>query len=108
MSANAAHVFKDNMIKADRLAAEKEAESDVKVRRARVLDDLTRAFEAKVGELVGGLSSASSAMETTAQSMTSTATATNRQAAVVAAASEQTSTNVQTVATATEELTSAV
>jgi methyl-accepting chemotaxis protein len=37
-------------------------------------------------------------METTAQSMTSTATATNRQAAVVAAASEQTSTNVQTVA----------
>ena len=106
--AAAVRVFKDNMIKADRLAAEKEAESDVKVRRARVLDDLTRAFEAKVGELVGGLSSASSAMETTAQSMTSTATATNRQAAVVAAASEQTSTNVQTVATATEELTSSI
>ena len=106
--AAAVRVFKDNMIKADRLAAEKEAESDVKMRRARVLDDLTRAFEAKVGELVGGLSSASSAMETTAQSMTSTATATNRQAAVVAAASEQTSTNVQTVATATEELTSSI
>jgi methyl-accepting chemotaxis protein len=106
--ASAVRVFKENMIKADRLAAEKEAESDGKMRRARMLDDLTRAFETKVSELVDGLSSASGAMENTAQSMTSTATATNRQAAVVAAASEQTSANVQTVATATEELTSSI
>jgi methyl-accepting chemotaxis protein len=106
--AAAVGVFKDNMIKADRLAAEKEAENDTKMRRARMLDDLARAFEAKVSELVGGLSSASSTMENTAQSMSSTATATNRQAAVVAAASEQTSANVQTVATATEELTSSI
>jgi methyl-accepting chemotaxis protein len=106
--ASAVHVFKYNMIKADQLAAEKEAENDIKVRRAQMLDDLARTFEAKVSESVGGLSSASSAMENTAQSMSSTATATNRQAAVVAAASEQTSTNVQTVATATEELTSSI
>src|SRR5665647_1486334 len=106
--AAAVGVFKDNMIAADRLAAEKEAENDVKMRRARVLDDLTRAFEAKVSELVGGLSSASAKMEDTAQSMSSTAADTNRQAAIVAAASEQTSTNVQTVASATEELTSSI
>ena len=87
--AAAVRVFKDNMIKAERLAAEKAAESDVKMRRAQVLDELTRAFEAKVTELVGGLSSASSVMEDTAQSMSSTATATNRQAAVVAAASSR-------------------
>jgi len=106
--AAAVRVFKDNMIKADRLAAEKEAENDVKMRRARVLDELARAFEAKVGELVGGLSSASAVMEETAQSMSTTAAATNRQAGVVAAASEQTSANVQTVASATEELTTSV
>src|SRR5882762_287675 len=106
--AAAVRVFKDNMIKADRLAAEKEAENDVKMRRSRVLDELARAFEAKVGELVGGLSSASAVMEDTAQSMSSTAAATNRQAGVVAAASEQTSANVQMVASATEELTSSV
>jgi methyl-accepting chemotaxis protein len=106
--AAAVRVFKDNMIKADRLAAEKEAESDVKMRRASGLDALTRAFEAKVSELVGGLSSASAVMEDTAQSMSSTAAATNRQAGIVAAASEQTSTNVQTVASATEELTSSI
>ncbi len=106
--AAAVGVFKDNMIKADRLAAEKEAENDVKMRRAHVLDELTRAFEAKVSELVGGLSSASTVMENTAQSMSSTASATNRQAGVVAAASEQTSANVQMVASATEELTSSI
>jgi methyl-accepting chemotaxis protein len=106
--ASAVKVFKDNMIEAERLSAEKAAENDIKMRRAHVLDELTRAFEAKVTELVGGLSSASSVMEDTAQSMSSTATATNRQAAVVAAASTQTSTNVQTVASATEELTSSI
>ena len=106
--AAAVEVFKDNMIRADRLAAEKDAESEVKMRRARVLDDLTHAFEAKVSELIGGLSSASAAMENTASSMSSTATDTNRQAAIVAEASEQTATNVQTVASATEELTSSI
>jgi methyl-accepting chemotaxis protein len=106
--AAAVRVFKDSMIKADRLAAEKEAENDVKMRRAHVLDELARAFEAKVSELVGGLSSASSVMEDTAQSLSSTAAATNQQAGVVAAASEQTSANVQTVASATEELTSSI
>ncbi|MBV9460206.1 MAG: methyl-accepting chemotaxis protein [Bradyrhizobium sp.] len=106
--AAAVQVFKDNKIRADGLAAEKEAENDARMRRAHALDDLTRAFETKVGELVGGLSSASSLMEKTAQSMAETAGATNRQAAVVATASEQTSGNVQTVASATEELTSSI
>jgi methyl-accepting chemotaxis protein len=106
--ASAVKVFKENMITADRLAAEKEAENQVKMRRAQALDGLTRTFETKVGELVAGLSSASAVMEQTAQSMSSTAAATNSQAAVVATASEQTSTNVQTVASATEELTSSI
>ena len=106
--ASAVQVFKENMIRADRLTAEKEAENEVKMRRARMLDDLAHSFETKVSELVGGLSSASAVMENTAQSMTSTAAATNRRAAVVAAASEQTSGNVQTVASATEELTSSI
>src|SRR5437773_611632 len=106
--AAAVRVFKDSMIEAERLAAEKAAASNGKMRRAQVLDELTRVFEAKVTELVGGLSSASSIMEDTAQSMSSTATLTNRQAAIVAAASEQTSANVQTVASATEELASSI
>jgi methyl-accepting chemotaxis protein len=106
--AAAVGVFKDNMIRADTLAAEKATESDVKVRRAQMLDELARSFEAKVTELIAGLSGASTEMETTAQSMSSTAEATNRQASLVATASERTSSNVQMVASATEELTSSI
>jgi methyl-accepting chemotaxis protein len=106
--AAAVQVFKDSMIKADRLAAEQAVENDAKMRRARVIDDLTKTFESKVGELVSGLSSSSATMEQTARSMSSTATATNRQAGVVGDASKQTSTNVQMVASATEELTSSI
>ena len=106
--AAAVRVFKDNMIEAERMSADKATENDIKMRRVQLLDELTRGFEAKVTELVGGLSAASAVMEDTARSMSSTAAATNRQAGVVAAASEQTSTNVHTVASATEELTSSI
>jgi methyl-accepting chemotaxis protein len=106
--AAAVQVFKDNMIKAERLSAEQSAENDVKMRRARALDELTRSFVCKVSELVTGLSSSSSMMEETARSMSSTADVTDRQAGAVASASRQTTSNVQTVASATEELTSSI
>jgi methyl-accepting chemotaxis protein len=106
--AAAVGVFRDNIIRADTLAAEKATESDVKMRRAQMLDELARGFETKVTELIGGLSGASAKMETTAQSMSSTAETTNRQAGLVATASDRTSANVQTVASATEELTSSI
>src|SRR4029079_9857555 len=50
--AAAVGVFKDSMIEAERLAAEKAAESDGKMRRAQVLDELTPGVEPKVPELV--------------------------------------------------------
>jgi methyl-accepting chemotaxis protein len=106
--AEAVGVFRDNMIRADKLAAEKAAESDVKMRRAQMMDQLARGFEVEVTKLVGGLSGASAEMETTAQSMSSTATAAGKQAGLVATASNQTSANVQTVASATEELTTSI
>jgi methyl-accepting chemotaxis protein len=106
--AAAVQVFKENMIKAERLSAEQAAENDIKMRRVRVLDDLTKSFESKVGELISGLSSSSGTMEATARSMSSTASATDRQAGAVATASQQTTANVQTVASATEELTSSI
>ncbi|WP_295853373.1 HAMP domain-containing methyl-accepting chemotaxis protein [Tardiphaga sp.] len=106
--AAAVQVFKDNMITARRLALEQSAESDAKMRRAGLLDELTKSFEVRVSELVNGLSSSSATMETAARSMSSTASSTNRQAGVVAEVSGQTSSNVQTVASATEELTTSI
>ena len=101
-------VFKDNMIKADKLAAEQEAERKVKEKRAAALEALTRDFEGKVGKLVSILSSAATEMQATAQSMSATAEETNRQSMAVASASEQASTNVQTVASASEELAASI
>ena len=65
-------------------------------------------FESKVGHLVGMLSSASTELEATAQSMTGTADQSNQQAAAVAAAAEEASTGMQTVASAAEELTASI
>jgi methyl-accepting chemotaxis protein len=106
--ARAVQVFKDNMIKAERLTAEQDAERRVKERRTQRLEELTEKFETKVGQLVAALSSAAMQMEGTAQSMSTTAEESSRQAAAVAAASEQTSANVQTVATAADELSSSI
>ncbi len=104
----AVQVFKDNMIAADRLAAEQAAKDAAKVTHARAIETLTQAFELKVGEMVAAVASAATEMEATARSMVATAEQTNQQSTTVAVASEQTSVNVQTVATATEELSSSV
>jgi methyl-accepting chemotaxis protein len=106
--AEAVGVFKENMIRADQLAATEKTEQIAKEQRAKHLADLVGDFEIKIGGLVGVLSSASTEMEATAQSMSSTATQTNQQASNVASAAEEVSAGVQTVASAAEQLTSSI
>jgi methyl-accepting chemotaxis protein len=106
--AGAVQVFKDSMIQADQLAGEKAAAQTGRERRSTRLADLLHGFEAKVGELVGQVSSAATELEATAHVMTSTADRTNEQSSTVASAAEQASVNVQTVAAATEELTASI
>ena len=106
--AGAVQVFKENMVTADRLAAEQAVENEAKMRRAQHVEAATSRFETKMAEMVSAVSSAATEMEATATSMSSTAEQTNRQSATVAAAAEETSVNVQTVATATEQLASSV
>ncbi|MFC4173423.1 HAMP domain-containing protein, partial [Microvirga sp. GCM10011540] len=100
--ARALQVFKDNAIEAKRLAAEQEAENDAKMRRAQVLDQLTKQFDANVSALTQGLASAATEMEVTARSMRDVADQATGRSVSVASAAEQTSSNVQTVAAATE------
>ncbi|WP_448192785.1 methyl-accepting chemotaxis protein [Azospirillum sp. sgz301742] len=64
----------------------------------------TSAFEASIGTVVSGVTSAAGDMRSSAETMSRTASETNEQAVTVAAAGEQASANVQTVATAAEEL----
>ncbi|MFK4507816.1 cache domain-containing protein [Bradyrhizobium daqingense] len=65
-------------------------------------------FDASVGQLVGQMASGSGELESTAQSMSSTAEGTNRRAAVVGSAATEASQRVQTVAAAAEELSSSI
>ena len=106
--AGALQIFKDNRIAADKLALEQEAERSVKEQRALRLNELTRVFEAKAGELVSHVSAAATQLQATAQSMTGTAEQTTQQATNVAGAADQASANVQTVATAAEQLAASI
>jgi methyl-accepting chemotaxis protein len=65
-------------------------------------------FEGAVGEIVQTVSSASTELEASAGTLTSSAERAQELTTVVAAASEEASTNVQSVASATEELSSSV
>ena len=106
--ARAVQVFKDALIAkrdAETVAA---AENAAKMRRAQALDELTGRFDAHVGALTQSLSAAAVEMEATAREMTRTAARTTDQSGRVAAASEQTSSNVETVAAASEEMSASI
>jgi methyl-accepting chemotaxis protein len=106
--ADALQVFKDALIakKAADAAAARDAEA--KIERGRRVDSITRAFEAMIGEIVETVSSASTELEASAGTLTSTAERAQELATTVASASEEASTNVQSVASATEEMASSV
>ncbi|MDI1266065.1 MAG: HAMP domain-containing methyl-accepting chemotaxis protein [bacterium] len=86
-------------IKQDQIAAQHRKAEMVK---------LADSFEAAVGEIVETVSSASTELEASAGTLTSTAERAQEVTTMVAAASEEASTNVQSVASATEELSSSV
>jgi methyl-accepting chemotaxis protein len=107
--AQAVEVFKANMIAAEVLRGEQEqlkarAEADKRADMSMLAND----FEASVKGVVQTVSSASTQLQTTAASMSSTAEETSRQAQAVSAASEQATANMQMVASSAEELTSSV
>ncbi|HEY1382774.1 MAG TPA: methyl-accepting chemotaxis protein, partial [Dongiaceae bacterium] len=107
--ARAVLVFKESMLEADRLRAEQEeTKRRAETERRRAMLELANQFEASVGTVVDGVTSAASELEATAQNLTATAEETSRQATAVSAASEETTHNVQTVAAATEELSASI
>jgi methyl-accepting chemotaxis protein len=107
--AKTALVFKENGITKIRMQAEqKETEQRAVVQRKQDMIKLADQFESAVGEIIETVSSASTELEASAGTLTSTAERSQELATTVAAASEEASTNVQSVASATEELSSSV
>jgi methyl-accepting chemotaxis protein len=81
-----------------------QARQEKDLHRAQRLENTTSTFSGDVATIIEVLSTASTELESTAQSMTGSAEETSRQSASVASASAQATQNVQTVATASEEL----
>ena len=86
-------------IKQDLVAAQRRKEEMIKL-----ADD----FEGAVGEIVETVSSASTELEASAGTLTTTAERAQELTTMVAAASEEASANVQSVASATEEMASSI
>jgi methyl-accepting chemotaxis protein len=107
--AKAVEVFKSNAIARQSLEGERrEAETRTVAGRKADMNRMADDFEAAVGQIVDAVSSASTQLELSAGTLTSTAERAEELATTVAAASEEASTNVQSVASATEEMSSSV
>ncbi|WP_426530035.1 methyl-accepting chemotaxis protein [Bradyrhizobium sp. McL0615] len=107
--ARSLQIFKDHLVETTRLRTEQEA---MKVRSAeerrtdlsRIADD----FERSIGGVIRGTTTAADELQNSASSMSTIAVGTTDQSARVAAAAEQTASNVQTVAASAEELSSSI
>ncbi len=86
----------------------KASERRAAVQRKADMIKLANGFEGAVGEIIETVSSAATELEASAGSLTTTAARSQELSTMVAAASEEASTNVQSVASATEEMTSSV
>jgi len=86
----------------------KDAEARAALQRKADMHRLANEFEAAVGEIIETVASASTELEASAKSLTQTAERTQQQSVVVASASNEASSNVQSVAAATEEMASSI
>jgi methyl-accepting chemotaxis protein len=108
--AQAVETFKVKAEERARDEAEAKVKQDLVAAKQRKADMIKLAddFEGAVGEIIETVSSASTELEASANTLTSTAERAQELTTMVAAASEEASTNVQSVASATEEMTSSV
>jgi methyl-accepting chemotaxis protein len=101
-------VFRDNAIERQRLEAQTEEETRRTLERQQKVDELIANFRIVVSKSLDNVAMNMAQMESSAQAMTGIADSTNEQAVSAASASEEASTNVQTVASAAEELSASI
>lgn len=101
--ATSVRVFRDGMASARDLRQQRENDIARQEQRSRTLDELTERFQSGINALMRKFSDASAAMERAAFDTANTAAETSLKATAVSSASEKTSLNVKSVATATEQ-----
>jgi methyl-accepting chemotaxis protein len=107
--AKTVQVFKDNALAMRRLEAERaELTQKAEVEKKRALAALADVFEQKVSGIIETVHRSATQMHGTAQSMAQTADVTREQARAVAEGATEATANVQTVAAASEQLSSSI
>ncbi len=104
-TARAARIFKDNLLRVERLEIEQKAARErADADRKEAMHNLADKFEAAVGSVVRTVSSASACLEAAASTLTKTAKTTEQLSGVVTTASDEASSSVRSVASAAQEL----
>ncbi|OGQ93298.1 MAG: hypothetical protein A2464_04495 [Deltaproteobacteria bacterium RIFOXYC2_FULL_48_10] len=107
--AKAVKIFQENAIEKIQL---KEEQEKTKIRNEKeqkeMMEKMTASFHSSIGTVINAILTAATDLQGSALKMNETADKTLQQSSSAAAASKQTSTNVLSVASATEELTASV
>ena len=106
--ARAIDVFKDNANERIRLRAENEKEHEARSARQEKVEGLVSTFRKTVQQVLEDVSSNTTKMENTANSLSAIAAQTTSKVTGASGASEAASMNVQSVAAATEELSASI
>jgi methyl-accepting chemotaxis protein len=105
--ARATEGFRENFMRVKQHETEQK-NAEMAAERKTLMSRLAGDFEAVIGNIVDAVSSASSELTSAATTLSGTAETTQRLTTAVAAASDEASSNVQSVASATEEMAASV
>ncbi len=105
---NTLTIFQRNMTESTRLQEEASLMQEKELERGRKIDDLTTNFSAKITNVLEIVSSASTELDASSQTMSGIASGSSERATAAAAASNEATTNVQTVSAACEELSASI
>ncbi len=107
--ARALDVFRRNGLEIERLNREQKENADrARQERTQARQQMATEFEAQVGAIASAVAQAASEVESFARAMTASAESTTREAGTVATALDSAATNVQTAASAGEELNASI
>ncbi|GAB3117085.1 methyl-accepting chemotaxis protein [Novispirillum itersonii] len=106
--AGAVEVFRVNAVERTRLEAEQQAEAAAREERGKRIEDMIATFDRDMVDVLTLVTSAATELEATAQALTTTADRSAGDATTAAAATEQASVNVQSVAQSTDLLAASI
>lgn len=102
--AKALEIFREGMLHADQLAAEREADRAAREKRSEQIAGLVSDFSGQIEHMIDALSTGSATLDETARSMSTTAEVTHHRAETVTLAAGEATGSVTTVSQAAQKL----